>query len=54
MGIAADYVGSIAMNEAHRPGGGFYVRNTKRMDGFKNEFSTRAGPPDNAESQDKK
>lgn len=54
MGIAADYVRSIAMNEAHCSGGSFYVGNTKRMDGFKNEFSTRAGPPDNGESQDKK
>lgn len=54
MGIAADYVPSITMNEAHRSGGSFYLRNTKRMDGFKNEFLTRAGPPDNGERQNKK
>lgn len=54
MGIAADYVRSIAMNEAHRSGGSFYLRNTKRMDGFMNECLTPAGPPDNGDGQDKK
>ena len=54
MGIAADYVRSIAMNKAHRPGGSFYLRNTKRMNGFKNEFLTRASPPENSERQDQK
>jgi len=52
LGIAANDVRSIAMNQAHGPGGGFYLRNPKGMDGFEKEFLTGAAPPGNGERHD--